>query len=166
MAALEPDATVIHPELGDNLCFQRGIDAGEVDRAFKEAAHVVEATMRFNRHTGVTLEPRSILCDFDPSERALTLYMSVQCPHMSKNLFAKHLGLDENKVRVVCGDVGGSFGIKIHTYPDEMTAAALSVMLERPVKFVADRLESFVSDIHARDHDVSARMALDARGAH
>ncbi|MGB8621312.1 MAG: xanthine dehydrogenase family protein molybdopterin-binding subunit [Paracoccaceae bacterium] len=164
VAALEPDATVIHPELGDNLCFQRGIDAGEVDRAFKEAAHVVETTMRFNRHTGVTLEPRSILCDFDPSERALTLYMSVQCPHMSKNLFAKHLGLDENRVRVVCGDVGGSFGIKIHTYPDEMTAAALSVILERPVKFVADRLESFVSDIHARDHDVSARMALDTEG--
>ncbi|MCC0030724.1 MAG: xanthine dehydrogenase family protein molybdopterin-binding subunit [Brucellaceae bacterium] len=162
--ALEPGAQPIHPELGDNLCFERRIETGDVDAAFAGAAHVVEADMRFNRHTGVTLEPRSIVCDFDAAQGALTLYMSVQCPHMSKNLFAKHLGLDENKVRVICGDIGGSFGIKIHTYADEMTAAALSVMLGRPVKFVADRLESFVTDIHARDHVVKARMAVDGEG--
>lgn len=163
-ASLASGATPIHAELGDNLCFERRIETGDVDAAFAGAAHVAEARMRFNRHTGVTLEPRSIVCDFDASQRALTLYMSVQCPHMSKNLFAKHLSLDENKVRVICGDIGGSFGIKIHTYADEMTAAALSVMLERPVKFVADRLESFITDIHARDHAVDARMAVDGEG--
>lgn len=164
-AALAPGAEPIQPELGDNLCFERSVASGDVDGAFASAAHVVTAAFRFNRHTGVTLEPRSIVCDYDESRQALTLHMSAQCPHMSKNLFAKHLGLDEDKVRVICRDVGGSFGIKIHTYPDEMTAAALSVMLGRPVKFVADRLESFVTDIHARDHDVKARMALDAEGA-
>ena len=163
-ASLAPDALPIHAELGDNLCFERKIDTGDVDEAFSTAAHVVEAEMRFNRHTGVTLEPRSIICDFDASQRALTLYMSVQCPHMSKNLFARHLNLDENNVRVICGDVGGSFGIKIHTYADEMTAAALAVMLERPVKFVADRLESFITDIHARDHEAKARLAVDGDG--
>ncbi|WP_340119918.1 xanthine dehydrogenase family protein molybdopterin-binding subunit [Pelagibius sp. 7325] len=162
--ALDPDTPVIHPELGDNLCFERRIDAGDVEAAFAEAAVVVEETLHFNRHTGVTLEPRSIVCDFNPAEETLTLHMSVQCPHMSKNLYAKHLGLDEDRVRVICKDVGGSFGIKIHTYSDEMTAGALSVMLRRPVKFVADRLESFTTDIHARDHRVTAKMAFNAEG--
>ena len=162
--ALDPGTPVIHPELGDNLCFERRIDAGDVDAAFAEAAVVVEETLHFNRHTGVTLEPRAIVCDYNPGDETLTLHMAVQCPHMSKNLFAKHLGLDEDKVRVICKDVGGSFGVKIHTYSDEMTAGALSVMLGRPVKYVADRLESFLSDIHARDHRVTARMAFTAEG--
>ena len=81
-----------------------------------------------------------------------------------KNLYAKHFGISEDNVRVICRDVGGSFGIKVHTYPDEMATAALSIMLRRPVKFIADRQESFVTDIHARDHRVSARMALDKGG--
>ncbi|WP_136660679.1 xanthine dehydrogenase family protein molybdopterin-binding subunit [Nitratireductor sp. XY-223] len=162
--ALAPDTPVIHPELGDNLCFHRVIDSGDVDAAFADAAAVVEDTFHFNRHTGVPMEPRSIICDYSRAEGELTLYMSVQCPHMSKNLFAKHLGLDENKVRVICRDVGGSFGIKIHTYSDEMAAGAIAVILGRPVKFIADRLESFVTDVHARDHVVKARAAFNSGG--
>ncbi len=162
--ALLPETPVIHPELGDNLCFERRIDEGDVDAAFANAACVVEDVFHFNRHTGVTMEPRSIICDYNSASQELTLHMSVQCPHMSKNLFAKHLGLKEDRVRVICKDVGGSFGIKIHTYSDEMAAGAISVMLGRPVKFVADRLESFVTDIHARDHVVKARMAFAADG--
>ena len=162
--ALDPETPVIHPELGDNLCFHRVVDAGDVDAAFAGAAAVVEDTFHFNRHTGVTMEPRSIICDYNRADGELTLHMAVQCPHMSKNLYAKHLGLDENKVRVVCKDVGGSFGIKIHTYSDEMAAGAIAVKLGRPVKFVADRLESFVTDIHARDHIVTARAAFSADG--
>src|SRR5947207_7923738 len=79
---------------------------------------------------------------------------------MLQNIFAKHLGLEEHQVRVVCKDVGGSFGIKVHVYADEMATAALSKLLKRPVKFVADRIESFVSDIHARDHRVKGRIAI------
>ena len=159
-SALDPGTPVMHPELGDNLCWEREHNAGDVDQAFKDAALVVEESLGFNRHTGVTLEPRAILCDFNPGDETLTLYMSVQCPHMSKNLIALHLGLDEDKVRVICKDVGGAFGIKVHTYADEMAAAAIAVALGRPVKFTADRLESFVTDIHARDHQVKARMAF------
>ncbi|MEH6526845.1 MAG: xanthine dehydrogenase family protein molybdopterin-binding subunit [Sneathiella sp.] len=164
MTALEKETPVIHPELGDNLCFERDIEIGDVKAAFEEADCIVEETLHFNRHTGVSLEPRSIICDYNPADEMLTLYMSVQCPHMSKNLFAKHLGLDENRVRVICKDVGGSFGIKLHTYSDEMTAGALSVMLGRPVKFVADRLESFTTDVHARDHELKARAAFSSNG--
>src|SRR6266545_5311413 len=108
------------------------------------------------RHTGVTLEARAILADFDPSERRLTVYHSFQAPNMMQDILARHLNLPEPDVRVICKDVGGSFGIKVHVYPDEMATCALSVMLGRPVKFTADRLESFVSDIHAREHRVKA----------
>ena len=84
---------------------------------------------------------------------------------MTQNLFAKHLGLEEHQVRVLTKDVGGSFGIKVHIYADEMAAVALSKLLKRPVKFVADRFESFVTDIHARDHRVKARIGVKKDGA-
>src|ERR1019366_5454241 len=162
--ALDPATPVIHPDLGDNLAFERRVEAGDVDAAFATAAVVVEETFHFGRHTGVTLEPRITLADYNAGDGKLTVYMSSQAPHMTKHILAEHLGLDEDDVRVICTDVGGSFGIKIHTYPDEMSAAALSIMLKRPVKFLADRLESFVSDIHARDHRVKARLAVNLTG--
>ena len=162
--ALDEGTPVIHPDLGDNLAWQREFSAGEVDAAFEKADAVVEEVFEFGRHTGVTVEPRSILADFDPAEARLTVYHSTQAPHMMQNIFATHLGLEEHNVRVICGDVGGSFGIKVHTYADEMATAALSVMLGRPVKFIADRLESFTTDIHARDHRVKARLAISSSG--
>lgn len=162
--ALEAGAYVIHPELGDNLTFERKLDVGEVDRAFAEADAVVETTFVFGRHTGVTLEPRAIVGDWSTGEQRLTVYQGTQAPHMMQNLFALHLGLAEHQVRVICKDVGGSFGIKVHTYADEMATVALSKLLRRPVKFVADRIESFVTDIHARDHRVKARCAIKRDG--
>jgi aerobic carbon-monoxide dehydrogenase large subunit len=163
-STLDRDTPVIHAELGDNLAFERKLDAGEVDRAFQEADAVVEAVFRFGRHTGVTLEPRAIVADWNPGEARLTIYQGTQAPHMMQNIFAKHLGLEEHQVRVMTKDVGGSFGIKVHVYADEMATAALSKLLKRPVKFVADRIESFVSDIHARDHRVNARIAVQNDG--
>jgi len=163
-AALAPGAKVIHPELGDNLAFERVLDAGEVDKAFAEADEVVDVTFEFGRHTGVTLEPRAIVADWNPSEQRMMVYQGTQAPHMMQNIIAKHLGLQESQVRVICKDVGGSFGIKVHVYADEMAAVALSKMLKRPVKFVADRLESFVTDIHARDHKIKAKVAVKKDG--
>ena len=163
-SALDPATPVIHPELGDNLTFERKLEVGDVDAAFESAAAVVEHTFRFGRHTGVTLEPRAILADYNPAEHRLTMYHSFQAPHMMQDIVARHLDVPAANVRVICRDVGGSFGIKVHIYPDEMATVALSMLLRRPVKFVADRLESFVSDIHARDHRVKGRMALDADG--
>jgi carbon-monoxide dehydrogenase large subunit len=162
--ALDAGTPVIHPDLGDNLAFERKLDAGAVDAAFAEADHVVEAEFVFGRHTGVTLEPRSIIADWNPGEERLTVYQGTQAPHMMQNIFAKHLGLEEAQVRVVCKDVGGSFGIKVHVYADDMAVAALSKLLRRPVKFVADRLESFNTDIHARDHRCKGRAAVKADG--
>ena len=155
---------MIHPELGDNLTFERTLDVGEVDKAAKESDAVVEQTFLFGRHTGVCNEGRAILADWNPGDERLTVYHATQAPHMMQNLFAKHLDLAEHQVRVVTKDVGGSFGIKVHTYADEMAVVALSKMLKRPIKFVADRLESFVTDIHARDHRVKGRIGINKDG--
>ena len=155
---------VIHPDLGDNICFKREHDTGGVDEAFAGADLVVEETFHFGRHTGVCLEGRSILADYNAAEHSLTVYHSTQAPHMMQDIFARHLGIPEANVRVIAKDVGGSYGIKVHVYPDEMATAALSVMLRRPVKFVADRLESFLTDIHAREHKVKVRLACTKDG--
>ena len=156
--------TVIHPELGDNICFKREHDTGGVDEAFAKADLVVEETYGFGRHTGVCNEGRAILADYNAGEHSLTVYHATQAPHMMQDIFSRHLGIPEASVRVITKDVGGSYGIKVHVYPDEMATAALSVMLRRPVKFVADRLESFLSDIHAREHKAKVRLACTKEG--
>jgi len=162
--ALASQTPVIQPELGDNLCFERKLDVGDVDKAFADSDAVVETTFMFGRHTGVCNEPRAVVADWNPSEQRLTVYHGTQAPHMMQNLFAKHLDLAEHQVRVITKDVGGSFGIKVHTYADEMATVALSKLLKRPVKFVADRIESFVTDIHARDHRIKAKIGVKQDG--
>lgn len=163
--ALDAKTPVIHPDLGDNLAFERIVDVGEVDQGFKDADLVVETTFDFNRHTGVTLEPRSIVADWNAGEERLTVYQGTQAPHMMQHVFAKHLGLAEHQVRVVCKDVGGSFGIKVHVYADDVAVVAISKILRRPVKYVADRIESFVTDIHARDHRVKGKLGVKKDGS-
>ena len=116
-----------------------------MDEVFAKADVVVEDTFHFGRHTGVCLEGRAILADYNAAEHSLTVYHATQAPHMMQDIFSRHLGIPEANVRVIAKDVGGSYGIKVHVYADEMATAALSVMLRRPVKFVADRLESFLS---------------------
>jgi carbon-monoxide dehydrogenase large subunit len=162
--ALDPDTPVIHASLGDNLAFERLHDAGAVDRAFAESDAVVEAESIFGRHTGVTLEPRAVVADWNAAEARLTIYQGTQAPHMVQNIAALHLGLQESQVRVVCKDVGGSFGIKVHIYADEMATYALSKLLRRPIKFVADRIESFNTDIHARDHRCKGKIGVNRDG--
>ena len=163
--ALDPATPVIHESLGDNLAWRRNVDFGDVEAACTEADHVIEETFVFGRHTGVCVEPRAILADWNPGEEQLTVWHNTQCPHMIQNILATHFRLEEHRVRVIAGDVGGSFGIKVHTYADEVATVGLSILLKRPVKFVADRLESFVSDIHARDHRVTAKIAVKSDGA-
>src|SRR5258707_10519449 len=90
--ALDAATPVIHPSLGDNLCFERVHVAGDPDKGFAEADEVIETTFMFGRHTGVTNEPRSIVADWNPGEHRMTVYQGTQAPHMMQNLFAKHLG--------------------------------------------------------------------------
>jgi CO/xanthine dehydrogenase Mo-binding subunit len=162
--ALDRQTPVIHPSLGDNLAFERQLDAGAVDQAFTDSDEVIEADFVFGRHTGVTLEPRAVVADWNVAEARLTIYQGTQAPHMVQNIAALHLGLRDSQVRVLCKDVGGSFGIKVHVYADEMATYALSKLLRRPVKYVADRVESFNTDIHARDHRCRGRIGVKRDG--
>lgn len=163
--ALDENAYVIHPELGTNLCFERVVTTDTYDNVSAKADFIVERTFRFPRHTGVCLEGRSVIGDFSAPDGRLTVYISHQAPHMIQDCYARLLGLTESAVRVICRDVGGSYGIKTHVYGDELATCAISMDLGRPVKFVADRAESFVSDIHSRDHRVLMRMAVNKDGA-
>jgi len=151
--ALDRNASSIHPGDAGNLAFEARSGEGEVSA---EADISVAATFRFGRHTGVPLETRAAVADWNPGDSSLTVYASHQTPWQQQDVYSRHLGIDEHKVRVICPDVGGGFGIKLHVYGDEVAVAALSRVLGRPVKFVADRLEAFVSDMHSRDHVVSA----------
>ncbi len=163
-AALAPESPVIHASLGDNLAFGHVIEVGEGTRAFDGAAVVVAHEFEFGRQTAVTLEPRTVIADYDAADASLTVHQSHQSPFQMQDIYSRHLGIDEHKVRVICPDVGGGFGLKINVHGDEVATVAIGRIMGRPVKFTADRLESFTADIHCRDHRVSARLAVTADG--
>ncbi len=163
-AALAKGAAAIHPALGHNRALERVLGNGDAAAELARGDVAVARRFGFNRHTGVPLEPRVIVADYDPIEDALTVHQSHQAPHQMHDLFARHLGIPEHRVRVVCRDVGGAFGIKLHAYPDELATAALAKMLGRPVRFESRRTEAFVSDVHAREFEVEARLAARADG--
>ena len=163
--ALDNDSPIIHASFDSNLAWEREVESGAIDAAFADPANtIVEQSLSFGRHTGVTLESRSSVVEFNPADLTLTYHYSGQAPHMMQAVLAKHLDLAEENVRLIARDVGGSFGIKIHTYGDDIATAVAARLLGRPVKFIADRLESFASDIHARDHAIEARMAVTKGG--
>jgi len=163
-AALAEGAAPVHTALGSNLAFDAVFEQGDARVASGSAATTVERRFAFGRVTGVPLEPRTILADHNPADRALTVHLSYQQPHMLQALLADRLGLGEHRVRVVAPDVGGAFGLKMHAYPDEMAVAAIAVLLGRPVKYVCDRFEAFMTDLHAREAGVTARLAVDGDG--
>src|SRR5262245_29142358 len=163
-AAAAAGAPSAHSAMASNLGLEHAFAAGDVDAAFGAAAVVVEHDFTFGRQTGVTLEPRSIVAEFDRRLGQLTVTHSHQVPYQMREVFAAQLGLPLERVRVVTPDVGGAFGMKLSAYPDELAVAALAVLLGGPVRYVADRLESFVSDIHAREAKVRGRLACDAQG--
>jgi carbon-monoxide dehydrogenase large subunit len=158
--ALDSTAVVIHPELGDNLAFDFSLRSGDATKAFAEADLVLEEDLRFERQMAMTLEPRGLIADFNPGDGSLTVIHSHQSPFQMQNVFSRHLGIPEQRVRVIAPDIGGGFGMKLNLYAEEVAVAAASMLLGRPVKYCVDRLESFLSDAHARDHRIKARMAV------
>jgi aerobic carbon-monoxide dehydrogenase large subunit len=162
--ARSPDSPIIASTMGGNVCFTTKLDTGGINEIFASATHVVEGEFLFGRHTAVTMEPRAIIADYNPSEGQLTVHHATQTPYQFQDVYSLHYGVPEANVRVIAPDIGGSFGMKLHVYHEDMAVVGLSILLGRPVKFVADRLESFLSDIHARDHRVRAKLAMDHEG--
>ena len=159
-AALNAESAAVHPGDSGNLAFEARTGDGDFPAG---PAASVSATFRFGRHTGVPLETRAVIADWNPGDETLTVHASHQTPWQQQDVYSRHLGIDEHRVRIVCPDVGGGFGIKLHVYGDEVAVGAVSRVLGRPVKYIADRLESFVSDMHSRDHTVAATATSDGR---
>ena len=164
MAALDPASPPIHPDLGDNRCFEHTTETGDAKTALQNAAFTVAHEFEFGRHTAVTLEGRAILAHWDRVEERLTVHHSHQSPYQMQDVFSRHLGIPEHRVRVITPDIGGGFGLKINVHGEELAVAAIAKMLGRPVKFTADRLESFTADCQTRDHLGAAKMGIDENG--
>jgi len=164
--ALAPGAPVVCDEAPDNISAEmRHGDAAAADAAFAQAAHVVELTLWHQRLAAVTLEPRSVQADFDAATGRTTVRMSTQMPTGARNTIATDmLGIPADDVRVVVGDVGGGFGMKTGLYPEDAVVAIAARMLHRPVKWIADRSEEFISSTHGRDIEAHCALALAADG--
>ena len=163
--ATAPGAPMLCPEAPDNIAAETryGSVAATV-AAFAGARHVVSLDLVNQRLAALSLEPRSVLAAFDAASQRLTIRMSTQMPSGVRNSVCEALGLAKEAVRVVVGDVGGGFGMKTGAYPEDVAVAFCARALRRPVKWVADRSEEFVSATHGRDLQSHAELALDEHG--
>jgi len=162
--AMDPDAPQVHADVPGNLiCDWQLGDEAATDDAFAKAAHVVELDIRQNRLVPNAIEPRSAVAIYNRGEDHFTLYTTSQNPHVARLVLSAFYNVaPEHKLRVIAPDVGGGFGSKIYIYPEEICALFGSKMLGRPIKWTADRTESFLSDMHGRDHITKAKLAIDA----
>ena len=151
-----PNNTVYNWHLGDKAA---------TDAAFAGAAHVTKLDLVNNRLIPNAMEPRAALGEYNSGTDTITLYTTSQNPHVARLVMSAFLGIaPEHKLRVIAPDVGGGFGSKIFIYAEETVCAWAAKKIDRPVKWTAERTESFLSDAHGRDHVTHAELALDASG--
>ena len=159
-------APQVHPEAPRNTCFEWEIgDRAATEAAFRNAARIVSLDLTNNRLIPNAMEPRAAIGEYDKGSGVYTLYTTSQNPHLARLVLSAYVGIaPENKLRVIAPDVGGGFGSKIFIYAEESVCAWASKKTGCPVKWVAERNESFLSDAHGRDHVTHAELALDADG--
>ncbi|MEY3872101.1 MAG: hypothetical protein RLZZ296_1096 [Pseudomonadota bacterium] len=163
--ATAADAPVLNDKAVDNIAGEtRYGNVQATAEAFAKAAHVVKLDLVNQRLSALSLEPRTVLAMPDPATGRLTIRMSTQMPSGVRNSVCDALGLARADVRVVVGDVGGGFGMKTGVYPEDLAIAFCARALQRPIKWVADRSEEFISASHGRDLQTKAELALDASG--
>jgi aerobic carbon-monoxide dehydrogenase large subunit len=165
-AALSAAAPRLWPECRDNECFFfRQGDRRAVEAAFIRADHVTRLKLVFNRVTAATMEPRGCIAEWDDRLARFTLYVGTQRPHGARaDLARRILHIPETRLRVVAGEVGGSFGMKGGHYPEYALSLWAARKVGRPVKWIAERGEGMASDDHDRDHVSEAELALDRDG--
>ena len=159
-------STPVHEQAPDNVCYTWGCgDKNATDAAFARAAHVTTMEFVNNRLVPNAIEPRAANAAHSRADDSYTLYVTSQNPHVERLLMTAFvLGLPEHKVRVVAPDVGGGFGSKIFLYAEETALVWASKRIGRPIKWTAERSESFLADAHGRDHVTRAELALDKDG--
>jgi carbon-monoxide dehydrogenase large subunit len=165
--AVKPGAPLVHDDAPDNISFdwELGNPKAEVEEAMSKADHVTTLEFVNQRMVANAIEPRSYIGAYDVANEKYTLYTSTQNPHLIRLLMCAFvLGIPEHKVRVVGPDVGGGFGSKAFHYTEEALVTWASKEINRPIKWTAERSESFLLDAHGRDHITKAEMGFDADG--
>lgn len=164
--ASQDGAAQIHDDVANNVCFDWGKgQQDETEAAFAKASHVTTLELVNNRIVVNSMEPRAAIADYDAANDKSTLYTSSQGTHGIRNTIADNiLKIDKEKLRVVTGDVGGGFGMKIFTHPEQPLTVWAAKKVNRPVRWTADRSEGFMSDIQGRDHITKAEVACDGDG--
>ena len=159
---------LVHDEIGTNVCFDWGWiedNREATDAAIKAAPHVTTLDLVNNRLIPNAIEPRASTANYDPGTGDYTLYTTSQNPHLTRLLIAAFvMGIAENKLTVIAPDVGGGFGSKIYHYGEEALVLAAAKKLGRPVRWTANRSESFLTDAHGRDHVTTIELATDMDG--
>ena len=165
-ATAAKNKTAVHSIAPDNVCYTWAIgDQAAVDKAFSGAAHVTKLSFVNNRLIPNAIEPRAANAQYSRADDSYTLYVTSQNPHVERLLMTAFvLGLPEHKVRVIAPDVGGGFGSKIYLYAEETALVWASRRVGRPIKWTAERSESFLTDAHGRDHVSTVELALDKDG--
>jgi carbon-monoxide dehydrogenase large subunit len=161
--ALDADQPLVWDDVPGNLVFDWELgDAGAVSRALAGAAHRVGLELVNNRVVANSLEPRGAIGEYDPGEETYALWSSTQGSHFLRNLLAESIfRVPENRIRVVTRDVGGGFGMKLFLYPEHVLVLWAAKKLGRPVKWIPDRSDAFVTDTQGRDNLTRLELALD-----
>jgi carbon-monoxide dehydrogenase large subunit len=162
--ALDADAPLVHDEFGTNESYTWTLSAGEVDKAFADAAVTVSERYRQNRLIPNAMEPRGVLVQPVPAQGEYTLWSATQIPHILRVLLSMILGIPEAKLRVIAPDVGGGFGSKLNVYAEEALCLALARRLGRPIKWTEERSEGYLATIHGRDVIQEIELAATAEG--
>lgn len=162
--AVQDDAPLLHEEAGTNVIIRREFARGDVDEVFRDAPHIVGDTFRMTRKCASPMENRSYMAEWDKRRRALTFYTSSNIPGVVRDVLSGCLGLSSHQLRVIAPDVGGSFGGKGSFYGEEMLVCLLARKLQRPVKYIADRLEDLAAMSQAFDERIEAELAFDDEG--
>ena len=156
----------IHEGIDKNLCYDWLLgDRDKVKEAFAKADKIIKVDLINNRLVPNAMEPRACVTDYNSASEEITLYTTSQNPHLSRLIMSAFGGVaPENKLRVVAPDVGGGFGSKINVYNEEIVCSWASKKIEKPIKWVAERTESFLTDTHGRDHVTHAELAVTNEG--
>jgi len=164
--AQNPGQPQIHAEAPNNTVFEWHLgDKTAVEAAFAQAAHVTKLNLINNRLIPNAIEPRAAIGEYDRGQDSYTLYTTSQNPHVARLVLSAFIGIaPEHKLRVIAPDVGGGFGSKIFIYAEETVCVWAARKVGRPVKWTADRTESFLADAHGRDHVTTAELAVDGSG--
>ena len=164
--ALAPGAPLVWPECENNICFVHLVgDKDATDAAFDNADHVIAHRLPVNRSAHMTMEPRGAMGDYDSRNGEWTLYAGVHYPwQMRQELATKIFNVPEHKFRVATGDIGGSFGLRGGTYHEYILMCWAARRIGRPVKWVCERSESFMSDHHGRDQVWDGEIAVNSDG--